>query len=107
VGSKPLQPMQSTKPAANDNNVFWALVNTLIQQFSSLFGVPFPEGKSLFVSCHYRGDQLDVIKKLARARGFHVFTGRDLLSDPSIKAGLPNRMRCCSHFLGVWSRDGA
>jgi len=50
---------------------------------------------------------LDVIKKLARARGFHVFTGRDLLSDPSIKAGLPNRMRCCSHFLGVWSRDGA
>jgi len=30
-----------------------------------------------------------------------------LLKDPTITAGLLHRINCCSHFLGVWSRDGA
>ena len=39
--------------------------------------------------------------------GFRVFTGSNLLKEPTITAGLLNRINCCSHFLGVWSRDGA
>jgi len=69
--------------------------------------MPFQEKKLLFVSCHYRGKQLDVIERLAVAKGFRVLTGRDLLKDDTITLGLLRQINCCSHFLGVWSRDGA
>ncbi len=85
----------------------WVLVNRLIQQCERSFGVPIEQGKSLFISCHYKGRQLELMEKLAKDKGFRVFTGKDLLDDPTITAGLLTRMNCCSHFLGVWSSDGA
>ena len=85
----------------------WALVHRLIHDYEDLVGIPVGQAKSLFVSCHYQGNQLDLVERLATERGFRVFTGRDLLKEPTISAGLLNRLKCCSHFLGVWSREGS
>ena len=65
-----------------------------------------PGKKSLFVSSHFHGSQLDVVKNHAALR-FDVATGKGLGSHQNITTGLLHRIRSCTHFLGVWSRDGA
>jgi predicted amino acid-binding ACT domain protein len=86
----------------------WWFVNKLRKQYRKLW--PFEEissGKSLFVSCHYHGNQLEIIKRQAAKKGFLVLTGEDLLKDPNITIGLLARIKSCTHFLGVWSTEGA
>jgi len=87
----------------------WALVNQLMQDYDKLIGIRVkePKGKSIFISCHYGGNQLDIVKRQAVAKGFSVFTGEDLMAERNISSGLLNRINACTHFLGVWSRDGA
>jgi hypothetical protein len=82
------------------------LIASLIEKANE-FGLRDAHAKSLFVSCHYKGNQLDLIEKLATQRGFFVFTGKDLLQNDTIAQGLLDRINNCSHYLGVWSREGA
>lgn len=65
------------------------------------------KGKKLFVSCHYAEDQVDTIVRHAKRYGFTVVTGENLLKDPTLTIGLIKTIRSSTHFLGVWSSDGA
>lgn len=87
----------------------WSLIQELRDQYYRWW--PMLEessiGKDLFISCHYRGDQLEIIKTLAKEQGFKVFTGEDLVDDENKRAGLLRKISYCTHFLGVWSTEGA
>jgi len=87
----------------------WTVVNELRDQYYRWWPMLQVSSitKDLFVSCHYRGDQLKIVKRLAKRKGFHVFTGEDLVNDPNIRDGLMRKISCCTHFLGVWSWEGA
>jgi hypothetical protein len=67
--------------------------------------------KSLFVSCVFETDLLDIVCKTAESIGFSVITGKHLEAFQSQIDGLVTKIAPCSHFLGVWSsrsgRDSA
>ncbi|HZI58632.1 MAG TPA: hypothetical protein VFF39_17760 [Verrucomicrobiae bacterium] len=81
------------------------LVKRLIGKYEALTGKQ--SSKVLFISCHYTGAQLEKIKVKAKHKGFVVVTGEDLLRHKEINEGLVTRINSCTHFLGVWSREGA
>jgi hypothetical protein len=92
---------------AEHSSLRYALVCQLLQQYDQSVGTQAGYAKSLFVSCHFEGNQLNIIERKAREKGFNVVTGKDLLRASTITDGLLKRISCCTHFLGVWSRDGA
>lgn len=85
----------------------WNLVKHLRARYDKLVGSQSTGGKGLFISCHYNGNQLDIVKSEAESKGFSVVTGKDLLPYDTINHGLVNKINSCTHFLGVWTRDGA
>ncbi len=63
--------------------------------------------QTLFIPCQYEGNQLAIIRAKAEGMGFSVVTGEDLFREDTITVGLLKRIFACTHFLGVWSREGA
>ena len=85
----------------------WKLARQLVEKYRELIEQPTEQRKILFVSCHYAGDQMDMIRAKAEAKGFMVISGNDLLSSDNLRSGLLKAIYSCTHFLGVWSREGA
>ena len=83
----------------------WGLLNELSVNYERLTLSSRP--KTLFISSHYVGDQLTVLRQEAERAGFRVVTGENLLSDPDHRSGLVRKIRSCSHYLGFWSSTGA
>jgi hypothetical protein len=50
---------------------------------------------------------LEEVVKRATLKGFTVVTGKNLLEYNLFRRGLLEKMGSCTHFLGVWSDDGA
>lgn len=87
----------------------WILANRLRSRLEEEEQIPTGSllPRILFVSCHFKGDQLKVIHDAAKRHNFSVKTGEDLLNYSSILSGLPSLMDGCTHFLGAWLRYGA
>lgn len=83
----------------------WNLLTHLSSEYEHLTGRP--QSKALFVSCHFRGSAMDKIKRAAESKGFQVITGEHLEAYPTQIEGLLEKIRSCTHFLGVWSLLGA
>jgi hypothetical protein len=83
------------------------LARWLIEKYDEILEAPKDQEKVLFVSCHYAGDQMEMIKAKAESKGFLVVTGKDLLTFDNLRLGLLKTIQSCTHFLGVWSREGA
>jgi hypothetical protein len=83
------------------------LLRRLSRKYHKLVGSHSTNGNVLFVSCHYERTQLEMIKTEARLHHFSVITGEDLVSYDGIRKGLLARVSACTHFLGVWTGDGA
>ena len=91
-----------------DDRQRWSWIQGLQRQYEDL--VPRRGGhigRSLFISCHLQGDQLGIAKRHADVKGFVVLTGESLIREPNITAGLLTKMGLCTHYLGLWSMDGA
>jgi ACT domain-containing protein len=85
---------------------YWELAEQLNEEYKKITRTKDKE-KSLFISCHYAIDQVKTIARHAKRYGFTVKTGENLLKDPTLTIGLIKKIRSCTHFLGVWSSDGA
>ena len=85
---------------------YWRLGEHLNAEFGKLTGKTAEE-KLLFVSCHYTADQVETISRHAGQHGFKVVTGKNLLADSSVAGGLIEKIKSATHFIGVWSSDGA
>lgn len=83
------------------------LARWLIEKYDDIIGEPTGPEKVLFVSCHYAGEQMQMIKTKAESKGFLVVAGKDLLPFDNLRFGLLKTIQSCTHFLGVWSREGA
>ena len=89
-----------------DFRPYWDLADELVEKYKDLTKTKDKE-RTLFVSCHYEVSQVKAIAKYASRYGFTVVTGENLLKDPSLARGLIKKIRSSTHFLGVWSSDGA
>lgn len=85
----------------------WKLARQLVEKYHELVTTPSKQEKILFVSCHYTGDQMEMIRAKAEMKGFKVVSGNDLLPFDTLRSGLLEAIYLCTHFLGVWSREGA
>jgi len=83
----------------------WLLSNRLLGQHARITRQREPG--SLFISCHYVGNHLDVAKRTAQEVGFTVITGENLEHFPQVVGGLIEKIHSCSNFLGIWSEAGA
>lgn len=101
------QQIQRGIPILREEANQWNLVNKLSVQYQRLSLVP--SKKALFVSCHYAGEQLRSIceEAIKPEYNFSVFTGEHLEGFSNKVEGLVERIRSCTHFLGVWLCEGA
>ena len=90
-----------------DDQKRWALIHQLSAQYARWSG---RLGKrTLFISCHFSSsNHLFSISKVAEQPEFKfdVITGKDLVEFQDKSEGLINKIKSCSHFLGVWSARG-
>jgi hypothetical protein len=83
------------------------LVRRLSAQHDALLRPHGTGIKILFVSGHFKGVALEEVVRRATAKGFTVVTGKNLLEYSSFRRGLLEKMGSCTHFLGLWSDEGA
>src|SRR5262249_14960916 len=57
----------------------WVLAEQLSWRHRELVGYESTKSKTLFVSCHYEGPQLEKIESNAKSKEFSVITGKDLV----------------------------
>lgn len=89
-----------------DLEPYWNLAKQLRDKYEEITKTK-DKKKFLFVSCHYSINQLKTIEHHAKRYGFAVRTGENLVKDPSLTSGLIKKIKESTHFLGVWSSDGA
>lgn len=86
----------------------WTLVNRLLTQFRRWSSSA--HSKALFVSCQFKNPNLfGAVRQAAECADlkFTVVTGENLVGFPTKIEGLINRIGSCTHYLGVWSIEGA
>ncbi|MGE4053440.1 MAG: ACT domain-containing protein [Vicinamibacterales bacterium] len=84
----------------------WALVNQLR---SEQLDWTRPRPRTLFVSGHFANQAaFDAVRTIAEEEfDFRVITGENVADSRGFSAGLVDRIKLCSHFLGVWSHTGS
>lgn len=100
-------------PAGIDRNDVprWKLVKRLLGKYEGLVESEGAIRKVLFVSCKDDPALYRAIEDKAESKGFAVVDGRNLLKGnhlgEAVNDGLIRKINSCTHFLGVWSLDGA
>lgn len=94
-----------TRDLEADDKLKLALASKLVTLYSRRSGLPRP--KILFVSCQFRTHvERETIIRLATELNLPVVTAHETQEYRSINEGVLAKMRLCTHYLGVWSRDG-
>jgi len=97
----------SAEGMTHSNGMRLKLVRRLSAQHETLVGARGTGIRILFISGHFKGVVLEEVVKRATLKGFTVVTGKNLLEYNLFRRGLLEKMGSCTHFLGVWSDDGA